>query len=413
MPNIDAKIKAQANEVEDALNALPELPGVNVQHVVRSHLQEFSGGVRKLFEGGPGLLSSWSQLSNDFRDTIQAMKPEFDYTDPSDMDMPESFVPDPDPEVEFLQEVPRSGSKRPPPQGMETPQQKKSKTFQDSPIQMNGMRAPKQERNSDRGSPSPVLRRTQSPFDIFLGAGKGFMSIAQIRQVIQEYQLPGHPDHVDDNAKEDICMRSVQPWNGPLESFTQHTFRMLKAAILSILDKTLGHYKQTQLYRASRQYIIDFLAQHEVEQRQKLQDIYKLETYKMFTINNSVFMTYKGQEFSKLGSERRKWLAHCYVEKQAKMANKILTGKARADEESKVTNEQLKLGRDPFRNEIELAGYVRGYYKIAGFRFAENVCHNIQGNIFRDVHKGITRLLEHSFELDDGDGKLPVFPCYT
>jgi hypothetical protein len=403
MPNIDAKIKAQANEVEDALNALPDLPGVNIQHVVRAHLQEFSSGVRKLFEGGPGLLSAWSQLSNDFRDTIQAMNPEFDCTDASDK--PDSNA-DPDSDLEFLQEVPRSG-KRPAPMDMESPQQKKARPFHDSPIQMNGMTALKQERNSDHGSISPVRsRRNPNPFELFLRAGKNFMSIAEVRTVIQEYQLPGHPDHVDDNAKEDICLRSVRPWIGPLESFTQHTFTMLRRAILSALDKTLGHYKQTQLYRASKQHILDFLARHEVEQRQKLHDMYELETYKMFTINNTVFVTYKSQEFSKLGKDRRTWLAQCYVEKQAKMAGKVLSAKAKADEESRVTNEQLQLSRDPFRNEIELAAYARGYYKIAGLRFAENVCHSIQGNIFRNVNNEITRLLEHSLELDNGDGKI-------
>ncbi len=419
MPNVDAKIKAQRREVDKALHALPELPNRNVQHIVRAHLQEFSSGVRKLLEDGPGLLSSWSQLSNDFRDTVLAMKPDFDHTDPSDMDTPEFISIEDDSDIEQIQ--PPSGSKRSL-NSAETPhtqhRHKARKILHDSPIPFSADQATprtntsarivKQEASSDQISRSPFLSRRmldwegKSVFEIFSNVRKPFMTIAQIRKIIQEHELPGHPDQVPDAAKEAICMQSVQPWNGPLEALQQNTFQMLRDAILAVLDMKLGQYRQTELYRRSKKHIIEFLSQHEAQQRQQLQALYRLESHKMFTINHPAFLAYKAEELRKLHGDRRKRLVQCFVSKQAKIARRDLSAKSRADEEKKVTNDMLP--RDPFRNEIDLAGYVRGYYKTAGLRFADNVCQNIQGNIFTQLHDKILGELERCLGLDEGEG---------
>ena len=432
MPNIDAKIKAQAQEVDIALSALPELPGHNVQHVVRAHLQEFSNGVRKLFEGGRGLLSSWSQLSIEFRDALQMMKPMFTYSDPSDFNI-SAFPSEP-----ILIDDDSDNEPMPPPSGIKrsgasfaTPQAKRPQTFNGSPIPLNlasssrsgaGVQAPKHEGSSSQGSPPPFLLRRipqgeekNTVFDIFLGAGKNFMTIDQIRKVIRMHELPGHPDHIDDRAKEDICLRTVRPWSGPLECLAQHTFIMLQEAIIAVLDRKLGHYKQTQLYRASKQHVIEFLAQHKVEQRQRLREFYDLETYTMFTINHSAFEIYKAEELKILLEKRRERRVRCYVIKQAQMAKKLHTVESRAKAEKAVTDDQLR--RDPFHNEIELAAYVRGYYKTASLRFADNLCQNIRGNIFAKVQKEILGLLEDRFQLNEGnDGKAAQFQesdCFT
>lgn len=82
--------------------------------------------------------------------------------------------------------------------------------------------------------------------------------------------------------------------------------------------------------------------------------------------------------------------------------------------ERAVTDDRL--GPDPFRLEIETAAYVRGYYKIAGLRFSENLCQGILGNLFRKIQQEIPFLLENYLELNTGDSKThlslhPLLPC--
>ena len=81
--------------------------------------------------------------------------------------------------------------------------------------------------------------------------------------------------------------------------------------------------------------------------------------------------------------------------------------KNKADAAKAAFNDPQVLGRDPFQNEIELAAYVRGYYKTASLRFADNICQTIQGNIFAKVQKEVRQqLLENRLGLNEGDGKL-------
>lgn len=428
MPNVNEKIKAQAKEVDDALNALPELPNNNVQHVVRAHLQQFSNGVQRQLEGGAtsnDLLSSWSQLSTHFRDAIQTMKPMFVYTDPSDLALPEVINLDDDTDDE--RHTPSPESRKRPLHDPMTPQpHARTKVRHDSDVSSNrdqttprphsfqqSIPRTKQEGNNGFTSPIYIAQRRiaqpqsriekKTPFDEFLGAGRSFMTIAEVREIISKHKRPGLPDHINDSAKEEICLLAVDPWNKPLKTFADHTFKSLREAIIGVLHRLLGKYKQTQLYKISEHHIKEFLDELEVDQRDSLDALYKLETFKLFTINNQAFEVYKAEELKVLEGARRKRRVRCHVMKQAQLQNKTLSDMTRITEEKKVTDDQL--GPDPFRNEIQLAAYVRGYYRVAGLRFADNICQNIQGNLFRKVHAEILGLLEGCLELNEGDGK--------
>lgn len=140
---------------------------------------------------------------------------------------------------------------------------------------------------------------------------------------------------------------------------------------------------------------------HAAEQRTTLDALYRLEAYKLFTINNSAFEIYKAEELKILQDARRKRRVTCYLATHARLNNKSLP----ADTSRLVAGvTDAQLGPDPFENEIQLAAYVRGYYKTAGFRFADNVCQTIQGNLFRKVHVEILGLLEGCLNLNEGDG---------
>jgi hypothetical protein len=229
------------------------------------------------------------------------------------------------------------------------------------------------------------------------------MTIAEVQGVIWKHRRPGHPGIVTDAAREEICLTSIWPWDGPLRTLADTTFSLLRSAILRVMERTLGSYKSTDLFRISKRKILEFLAQHQAEQLQALDAFYELERYKLFTLNEAAFLEYQAEELKILQDVRRERRVRCYVQKQAQLAKKSLTEASRLQMERAVTDDRL--GPDPFRLEIETAAYVRGYYKIAGLRFSENLCQGILGNLFRRVHKEIPFLLENYLELNTGDSK--------
>jgi hypothetical protein len=437
MPDIDKKIKEQLQKVDERLADLPELPNENVQHVVRERLADFSNGVQRLIEGGPQsneFLSSWSELSNDFRDAIQSMKPMFNYNDKSDMALPEviNLDDDSDDETASKMSAPSFTPSKRSNESATMPNSKRPKIYNDSAIPFNRdsvtarsngvvglspVTKPKQETGLNPPTPRRIIpppkSQTQTSdkrttfFDAFLGSGRNFMKICEVRQNILKHARPGLPDHVDDFVKEDICLQSIQPWDDPLNVLADRTFTMLGTAIEQMLLKTLGMYQQTDLYRTSHRHIRQFLDDHFAKQRKVLDDFFELETYKRFTINDAAFATYRAEELKILEAARRGRRARCYIITEATMAKKALTDEQKTDRAKKITDEQL--GPDPFQKEIDLAAYVRGYYKTAAYRFTDNVCQNIQGTIFRKIHKEIKYLLERCLKLDIGDGKTGSF----
>jgi hypothetical protein len=409
MPSIEEKIKAQAQQVELKLSHLPELPGNNVQHVVRQCLQQFSNGVKSILEGGAtsnGFLSDWTQLSNDFAEAIQKMKPKFVYTDRSDSAVPEVINIDSDDNSSKMSS-PRAPTHKRSIEDPFTPQPKRP-SF-DLSLGSSGTPSFSRPKNEEGIATSPIqIRRTakerrRTAFDQYLSAGHKFMTIAEVRVVISKHRRPGHPGIVTDAAREEICLTSILPWNGPLRTIADTTFHMLRSAILKVMDTTLGNYKQTDLFRISKRRILEFLGQHQAEQRQALDRFYELETYKLFTLNEAAFLKYQAEELKILQDARRERRVHCYVQTQAHLAKKNLTEANRLQLERAVTDDQL--GPDPFRLEIETAAYVRGYYKTAGYRFSDNLCQSILGNLLRKIQHEIPFLLENYLELNVGDGK--------
>lgn len=424
MPNIDEKIKARTAQVDESLRHLPELPGHNVQHVVRQCLQEFSNTVKSFLQGGANsneFLSAWGQLSVDFGYAIQEMKPKFIFTDPSDLALPEVINIDDSDEETVVSAVSPSSARKHSSNEFSTPQAKRQMLptndagnpfYRGSvgPIANGPQQFPKQE-----GSASPALSFQHRPFarpkrksretvfDEFLNAGSNFSSIGKVRAVISKYKRPGHPDNVTDAAREEMCLQSIKAWDGPVGKLADVAFEMLRAATMGALNQTLGKYKQTDLYRESKRHIRKFLSMHQNEQRVYLQSFYDIERYKLFTLNEDAFAKYKAEELQLLQARRRERRVKCFIDKQAKLDGKSFTDAKKVDMQKAIKDEQL--GPDPFSREIDTAAYVRGYYKTAGFRFADNLCQNIQGMLFRKVHNEIAFLLEGLLGLNEGDSE--------
>ncbi|KAH6679785.1 P-loop containing nucleoside triphosphate hydrolase protein [Halenospora varia] len=418
MPEIEKKIEEQIRIVDEKLSRLPELPADNVQHVVRERLSAFSTGVRRILEGGSSaheFLSPWGELTVDFRKAIEMMKPKFTISDPSDeLNQPTEFIKKPDDIISIASDdegpvTPVQKKRRLEDGSMSAPVGKHQKvgSIDATPIpfpRMNGEPKPESRAStpvSRRDGPPHTPKRKRTVFDVFMGDGTGFMSLRDLRTQIDRHRGTGLPGHIADAVREEICLQAVTPWDGPLGVLIDQTSRILQSAVLKLLDDTIGGYRQTTLYKNSRHHVLSLLVNLVAEQRQTLETLYKLETYTRFTINDEAFSTYEAQEITLMRAARRKRLATIHINKEARRAGKKLTDEQRQTKLKNIKDEDIP--RDQFAKELELAGYVRGYYKTAGLRLADNACQAIRCTLFRKFHEKIPFFLERELEIDSGD----------
>jgi hypothetical protein len=76
---------------------------------------------------------------------------------------------------------------------------------------------------------------------------------------------------------------------------------------------------------------------------------------------------------------------------------------------AEIKDEQL--GPDPFKLELEVAAYVRGYYMTAALRFVDSVCLSVHGKLFRSISQSIFYYLETQLGIAgslDGKTSLPL-----
>jgi hypothetical protein len=244
-----------------------------------------------------------------------------------------------------------------------------------------------------------------SPFAEYLNAGKKFATIGEIRCRINEHARAGVPDSVNDQVKNEMCMQSVTPWEGPLEKMVDKTLGMLRKDSHAILFKVLSKWQQTQLFKQSVQQINAFFDDFENMYRAEAAALYELETYKLFTINTLAWEEYSQEEGLYLRRARKAVRAKAYVNKELAMRRRpqFKDEAARKKAIAEVKDEQL--GKDPFEKEMEVAAYLRGYYKTAALRFVDSVCLSINGKLFKKAKEAIFYYLEGQLGLNSGKGK--------
>jgi hypothetical protein len=389
-----------------------------------------------MLEGGVSyntFQSSWAKLCAQFREAIIEMKPRITISHPSDSALPEVINIDDDDDDEdiCMLDGPASGRKR---MSEETPSpsEKKPRYEQSAFMKTNRLSSPLTipQHDGPAGTPkangangglahrlaspavtrSPFARnlveaRRSNPFEEYLGAGKKFTDIEEIRLRINEHARAGVPDSVNDQVKNDMCRQSVTPWEGPLEKMVDKTLQMLRSGTEQILLSVLSKWQQTQLFKQSSEHMKAFFDEFENLYRPEATALYELETYKLFTVNTLAWEEYSQEEGAYLRQARKTARAKAYIKKELAMRRRppYKDEAARLKAVAEVKDEQL--GKDPFEKEMEVAAYVRGYYKTAALRFVDSVCLSINGKLFRSAKDNIFFYLEGQLGLNACDGE--------
>jgi hypothetical protein len=399
---------------------LPELPFNNVLHIVLQRLSAFSTNVRGVLEGGAAhneFQSSWRKLGEQFREAVLEMRPRITVRDASDVAVHEviNIDDDGDDETQALEATPNERDRKHQVDEPQSPCPPKRSRMEDgtkaSPNRINlvkvGGGLPTRPMTPRAAPEKMASDEVPNPFVKYLDCGRNFASIGEIRRLISKHSRTGIPGIVNEQVHMELCMQSVTPWEGPLEVLLDLTLSMLRDQANAILFQELSRWQQTQLFKQAHEHLSTFFDEFELSQREAATELYNLETYKLFTINHIALEQYRQEELEHLRRARRIRRAKMYVEQLGRMQRKTLNPDLRRRMEKDVKDEQL--GKDPFETEIEVAAYVRGYYRTAALRFTDSVCLSVHGKLFREARDKIFYYLEQGLELNKGDGNRQFF----
>ncbi|KAI0026217.1 P-loop containing nucleoside triphosphate hydrolase protein [Xylariomycetidae sp. FL0641] len=376
LPSIKTKLYHRLRDIDAQLDSLPELPN-NVEHEVKKSLYQFLNRMKNAIKE-PQFSSEWNALNDQFQSCILKMKPTCRVKDdPQTVDLSS----DADTEVSAV-----SPSKRPRPSDSTIRDQFNKRARRDnesSPVKQESFN------NSFRASSvssTPTLE-APSPFSRYFNLGRLAMDIRDIRTEVTRNKRPGMPrDLVPDVVRETLALNAVKKWEAPLETYICKTAELLEAISNRALEDSLGLLRNRLIFKQCQAYLREFLNQAVASQRGRLSEIYDAETYQMYMMNEDAFTRYKAQELEELRRARAiyrlKALALVnwnYVIKKSE----DMTQEERAAERGLIAQHGPRLGKDPYDTEIEVAGFVRGYYMTAAVRFVEGAAMNVNSHLFR------------------------------
>ncbi|KAK5626524.1 hypothetical protein RRF57_002238 [Xylaria bambusicola] len=381
LPTIKGKVYTRLREIEHQLEGLPEIP-YNVEHEVKNSLYQFLGRMKTAIKDSE-FSSRWNTLNNQFRDIIFQIKPTCRVKEPQTQTIDLS---DADTEVSAV-----TPSRRPRPSDSTmrgTPN--KRPRLDEVPVT-----PVKNESFSGSGvfHASPVVSTgptvDHGPFVSFRNLGRLAMDIRDIRSQVAKKQRPGMPrDLVPDEVRESLCLDAVKKWREPLEKYIDKTAELLEAIAHEALEESLGVLRRRLIFRECKSHLKEFIDELVTDQRVRLSEIYDSETYQMYVLNEDTFTRYRAQELEQLRRARAifRLKGAALIEWSYEIKRPEEMSNEEKDREAKILNQQLpKLGRDPYDTEIEVAAFVRGYYRTAAARFVEGVTMNVNSFLFRRI----------------------------
>ncbi|TGO39050.1 hypothetical protein BHYA_0061g00050 [Botrytis hyacinthi] len=410
IPEIRKKVNAHRAKIIGDLRNLPELPDQNVQLEVQRLLQNFSREVKGLMTSeytDTTFHGNWTKLSHNFHKLLLHIKPTIICSHPSDTyQIPVINVDDSDEEESGTFPAPdTSGKKR------KYPNITKDQSFEQDGRD-SGNVTPVSKLRFKSETPNP---RTPRPihnarglsnkfkgtiFENHADLGRGFASIGDIQKEMLNSSL-GLPKIVDPRIHQAYCRKAVSVWKGPYTDLLSAVTKLLRSAVHTIVEKNLGIYQQTILYKDSRMFIDRWIDDLCKQQLSAIENLYQTEIFRPFTLLGDAINENKKVELEKLQQCRHKHRASCFVDKQLSLGLKKIKADKKSPEYIKARQALVDavkiedLGRDPFEVQLDVAAYVRGYYVVAANRFADSACISIYNCFFRNVVEQVENYLEN------------------
>lgn len=393
LPDLSRKLNNKLNETRDKLNRLPEMPQ-NPEHEVRKSLLKFSTDFQlrlrsKAFSAG------WAKVAEAFKIKILDLKPRYRV-------MPEGFVIQRDSaagisdrdSVFSVNNSPSLSVKRQRPIDLTTDigtpsaQRRRGENGTVKTEESNGNLL-----FNSPSVPAPANGRVPSK------------SLGEIRNLIRSEREAGKPGEVPYDVIEFLCMEAVKPWIAPLNKFVEDTMQHLRRELKYSIDESFQQLKKRQVFRDAELHMRAWLNTHKARILEQLHRNYKLETTKIYTMDDPSFQRHRSHEAHMLKRSRHfyRWKSYINDPSPEKIENwDTLTADARRKEEERMQKEQSKLGDDPYEVELGVASHVRGYYLTAAMRFIDIIAMHITSGLFPDLDADIDQYLENRMGLMGG-----------
>lgn len=349
-----------------------------------------------------GFMRRFSSLPNNFRECLLQIKPKFVLKDKSDFPVIEVSDDELDATVAAAAaSATRTPKRRLPPVNAATPTPKRARV---EGVPVNGSPVKPEEANGTLRAVPPKRVLLPEPFTSFSDVGRGFRTLSQVRQEIEEKEKAGMPGRTSDEVYEDLAMEAVRPWKGPMEAFLKYAMRVLLSELEDTLNKSLENLKKRLVYKKARELLRDCLLEHQTETAKDLAVEYHLETVGLLTFNKEAFKQYQDAELMELSRYRH------YMRLKARgmdtgnyVSGDQLTEDKRLQEAKKREADMGKIGQDPFAREIEVVAYCRGYYRLAALRFSDHVASRLLHLTIPAIRRQLPYYLEDKLGLRSGE----------
>jgi hypothetical protein len=415
LPTVKSILQHHLQEIVDKLKRLPELPP-NPELEIRKGLMEFTALARTCLKGQE-FLDVWKVKGNEFSNAILSMKPKYVVKPPV------SNVIDLDSDSPSIPPTPGAPSKRQSvsdhyAESQNTPSKRRASGFPASGA--SGFKI--EDGNTPQAFLNGGFRASVTPVATPSGLRPpGFpprsRSLDELRAIIQSKRQPGMPNSTPDAVYEFLCKESVQPWGRPVSTFLKETTRLVNAEMHKALGIAFSSLKKRSVYREARVHLNAFLKSHHDTLAAQLTLTHNLEREGLFTNNEKFFMMNQEAELRELTRHRHhfRWAAFMggQGDRPRPAAYDQMTDEEKQQEQARMAKEAPKMGRDPYQQELEVAGYARGYYLTAASRFIDTVSLNMIHGMFPAVANSIPQHLDKKLGLLDQAGESFRFPEAT
>ncbi|PSR78355.1 P-loop containing nucleoside triphosphate hydrolase protein [Coniella lustricola] len=395
LPALSQKLQSKLQSTQESLRKLPEMPA-NPEHEVRKSLLKFTTDFQNRLKS-KAFAASWSAIAVAFKTRIIDLYPRYRL-------MPDGWVlnrsSSTGSDLESVISVNASPSlsiKRPRPmevdRDVQTPTAQRRRTGH-APVKEEEANGPPL--FNSPGVPPGLASR--APPNGRVPA----KTLAQIRQLIRSEREAGKPGEIPYDVMESLCMEAVKPWTTHLQKFVEETMAHLRRELDTSLGESFKELKKRQVYTKAQKLTKEWLKNHQRRISEQLERNYRMETTKIYTLDDDSFNRHHVHESHMLKRNRHFYRMKQYngdhtpgrLEDWDKMSTE-----ARRKEEIEFQKEAAKLGEDPYKDELDVAARVRGYYLTAAMRFIDVTAMHITCGLFPDLVNDIEQYLDNKMGL--------------
>ncbi|OAA57100.1 dynamin family protein [Niveomyces insectorum RCEF 264] len=215
-------------------------------------------------------------------------------------------------------------------------------------------------------------------------------TLQAVRDIIASKSKPGMPGIVTEDVYNSLCMEAVKPWLGPLHRLVDKVYTLLDTKLYEILYDALGNLRERLIFKMALSILKKFLVDRLDSVRRTLLAHYNLETRKFFTLDSESLARHERAEAKILARHRHHHRMVAYLgdkgaDRPPPRPWEEMAEEERLREEARMNQEAVKLGPDPFKAELDVCAYVRGYYLTASTRFIDTCTLHVFSGLVPDV----------------------------